>query len=134
MDTELLSLRRTSGGSVANLLKDFHYATRALRKSPSFAVTSILTLALGIGAVTSIFSVVDSVLLKPYAFRDPDRLVIWRETIQEISSQYPLVPDNYRHYLYLKDHAKTVADAAILRNASFAVTTGEGHPQVVKGL
>lgn len=52
------------------------YAIRALRRSPAFALTTIVTIALGVGASTAIFSVVDAVLLKPLPYRDPDRLVL----------------------------------------------------------
>ena len=76
-------------GSMLTLFDDLRCAVRGLSKSPIFAVTSILTLALGIGAVTAVFSVVNSVILRPYSFRDPGRLVIWRETIQEVSNRYP---------------------------------------------
>jgi len=119
---------------VANLSNDFRYALRGLRKSQGFAVTSILTLALGLGAVTAVFSVVNSVLLRPYGFRDPDQLIVWRETMREVRDRYPLLPDNYKHYLYLKAHSQTIADAAIVQNASVAVTVGANHPQVVSGL
>ena len=69
---------------MANLSNEFLYALRGLRKSPGFAVTSILALALGIGAVTAVFSVVNSVLLRPYGFRDPARLIVWRETMEVV--------------------------------------------------
>ena len=54
---------------------ELRFSIRRLRRSPGFSLTAILTLALGIGAVASVFSVVNSVLLKPFAFRDPSRLL-----------------------------------------------------------
>ena len=55
--------------------RDLAYAVRTLRKSPVFAITAIVTIALGIAASTAIFSVTDAVLLRPLPYRDPDRLV-----------------------------------------------------------
>ena len=58
------------------LRKDFAYAWRTLKRSPLFALTAAVTLALGIGASTAIFSVTHAVVLRPLPYRDPNRLVL----------------------------------------------------------
>jgi len=113
---------------------DLRYALRQLRKSKGFAFTALLTIALGVGAVTAVFSVVNTVLLRPYPFRDPGQIVVWRETIQEIQQAEPLLPDNYRHYLNLKGRATSIQDAAIVQTAGFSVSVGVDHPQMTEGL
>ena len=84
---------------VGQIGRDLRFGIRQLRRSPGFALTAILTLALGIGAVTSVFSVVNAVLLKPFSFRDPGRLIVMREMVDEIRGKTDAIPDNYRHYL-----------------------------------
>ncbi len=112
--------------------RDFRYAVRRLRKSPGFALTAVLTLALGIGAVTSVFSVVNAVLLKPCAFRDPERLVVLRETVEDRArSGRTSIPDNYRHFLRLKKDAKTIEDAAIFQQSGVSVSPNGDHPHIV---
>ena len=112
--------------------RDIRYAIRQLRKSPGFAVTAILTLALGIGAATSVFSVVNAVLLKPFAFRDPEQLVVMREAvIDEARSDRSAVPDNYRHFLRLKKDAATLEDAAIFGQRGMSVSPSGDHPRMV---
>ena len=116
------------------LLTDLRYSARRLSKSPSFTLASIVILALGIGAVTAVFSIVESVILRPYPFRDPGQLVVWHESIQEVSNRYPFIPDNYLHYRNLKAHSTKIADAALFLDSSFAVSLAKEHPEIVKGL
>ncbi|HWA96815.1 MAG TPA: ABC transporter permease [Terracidiphilus sp.] len=71
------------------LAQDLHYALRQIRRSPGFAITVIGTLALGIGAATAMFTVVDHVLLNPVPYRDPGRLVILSEGDGKSPSWYP---------------------------------------------
>src|SRR6202167_5099573 len=117
------------------IARDIRFAVRQLRKSPGFALTAILTLALGIGAATSVFSVVDAVLLKPFAFRDPDRLVVLREAVEDpASGERSAIPNNYRHVLRLKNDATTIEDAAIFGQRGMSVAAGADHPIIVGGV
>ena len=80
---------------IETLLQDIRYGTRVLRKNPGFSVVALLTLALGIGATVSIFSVVNAVLLRPLPFPQGDRLIEIQESIPKASpGQYPVsAPD-----------------------------------------
>ncbi len=112
--------------------RDLRYAVRQLRKSRGFALTAILTLGLGIGAATSVFSVVNAVLLRPFAFRDPGRLVVLREAVEDKApSERELIPDNYRHFQRLKTTAATLEDAAIFAQQGKSVSPNGDHPRIV---
>lgn len=123
---------------------DLRYAFRQLRKSPGFTLTVVLTLTLGIGAVTAVFSVVQGVLLRPYPFHDPSRVVVLRETVRELEKISPLLPVNYLHYVNLKNNAHTLEDAAIFQNDGFSVSIDSNvnasssdesaHPHETEGL
>jgi predicted permease len=119
---------------VERLLQDARYAFRQLLRTPGFTLVALLIMACGIGASTAVFSILDSVLLRPYAFRDPGQIVVWREVLQEVAKEYPSVPDNYRHFVYLRSHASTIQDAALIQNASFATAADGDHPRIEKGL
>src|ERR1044071_7774202 len=80
----------------SSLLRDLRYSFRTLMRNPGFACVSVLALALGIGANTAIFTVVNSVLLRPLRFEKPEQLVVVRErNLKAGFPQFSLSPGNY---------------------------------------
>ncbi len=129
---------RWGGLRLERLIQDMRFAVRQLRRSPGFTVTAVLTLGLGIGSVVAVFSVVYSVLLRPYGFAGQGQLVVWHEVVEEWKGFLPSVPANYKHYIMFKTRAHSVADAAILQPGAFFVssagTGGSVHPTLLQGL
>ncbi len=108
--------------------QDFRHALRILRRDATFTITAILILAVSIGANTAVFSIVNSVLLRPLAYREPGRLFAVLEIIPQFSDLYPLLGANARHFLEWKRHCSSFADAALVDRAEFNLT-GAGEPE-----
>jgi ABC-type antimicrobial peptide transport system permease subunit len=76
---------------LASIAQDVRYAARSLRRTPEFTCVAVLTLALGIGATTAIYSIIDAVIIQPLAYEDPDQLYSVHEVIPSIAATIPLV-------------------------------------------
>lgn len=106
------------------LIQDLRYALRQLLKSPGFAITAVLSLTLGIGATTAIFSVVYSILLDPYPYRDADRMV--HVELRDKSDRGPLLFVNSSEYEELRK--ATSVDDVFLQNEESQILTGGQFP------
>ncbi len=114
---------------MSGLIQDVRFAMRQLRKSPGFTLVAVLTLALGIGANTAIFSVVEGVLLRPLPYRDSDQLVRVWSTSNRSSKDVSSYPD-------FKDWAEqnhSFQQMAAYRGQSFNLSGGN-HPERIRGL
>ena len=109
------------------LLQDFRYALRQLRKKPGFTVVTVVTLALGIGATTAIFSVIRAVLLRPLAMQEPSRVIYVQEQWRDI---FPGL--SVGNFADVQQQNTSFASLCASNNASFNLATGE-TPERVEG-
>ncbi len=105
-------------------LQDLRYAFRLLRKRPAFAAVAVLTLALGIGANTAMFTVVHAVLLRPLAFRDPARLVLVPER-----NNFNIISVSYQNYIDWRDQSRSFDVPLQATQGATATLTGAGDPE-----
>ena len=111
---------------LADLLRDVRLAIRSLTKAPGFALAAILTLALGVGATSAIFSVVNGVVLRPMPYPDSESLVmVWEITPQ--SGQFSVAPANFFDW---RQQATTFEGLAALGNSDVTLQGPNGPEQV----
>jgi putative ABC transport system permease protein len=103
---------------------DLRYALRTLRNNPGFAAVTVLTLALGIGANTAIFSVINAVLLRPLPFSNPDQLCIITESLPS----FPAIGPSYENFQDFRDRAKSFSAVSATRLTTLTLT-GAGEPE-----
>src|SRR4051812_16101892 len=112
------------------MLQDFTFALRVLAKTPGFVAVAVITLALGIGANTAIFSVIDAVLLRPLPFPRPNELIsVWSQVNGETDRETGSFPD----YVDLRDQSQTIDSMFAYTRAGTVLGTGdESHD--IRGL
>ncbi|MBZ5500413.1 MAG: ABC transporter permease [Acidobacteriia bacterium] len=114
-------------------LQDIRYGARQLMKSPAFLVISVLILALGIGATTAIFSVVDAVLLNKFPYTDPDRLVmLWEKNPALGAFVGDRVQTNYLNFQEWRKQSTSFEAIGGFEDASFNLTGGD-RPELIAG-
>jgi putative ABC transport system permease protein len=109
------------------LLQDIRYAWRSLTKTPGFTAIAVSCLALGIGINTSIFSVVDGVLLKPYPYPEPDRLIVLNSVNQRVGVQRGGI--SYADFKDLREQNTTLTALAAFTGRSLTISDGTSEPE-----
>ena len=110
-------VRETRGvHMIEDILQDLRYGARMMRRTPGLTLIAVVTLALGIGANTAIFSVVNAVLLRPLDHPESDRLV--RVSLQNVETDDPHNPIGDADFLAMRDRNRTLAGLAVFRAPS----------------
>src|SRR3954468_15261457 len=110
-------------------VQDLKYSLRALCAAPAFTFAAVAALALGIGATTAVFSVVNAVLLRPFPYPDPDRIVMFRNTSPQ-GTGGGSSPAKFEHWA---SQTSVIQDAAAFRNVTVNFTGGDVPEQLTSG-
>ncbi len=116
---------------MSTLIQDLRFACRGLMKTPGFTAVTVLTLALGIGATTAVFSLVNGVLLRPLAYAQSDRLVSVNELIPALAQKYPVLPVSARHFMEWRDKCSSFESLSLIDPGTMTLT-GKGEPEHVE--
>jgi len=116
------------GRPLDDLSQDLRYALRGLRKQRAFTAVAVITLALGIGANTAIFTVINTVLLRPLPYEKPDELVVLTETVSERPAGV-----SYQNYVDWRNQNTVFANVAALRPRESFNLTGAGESERLQG-
>ena len=114
------------------MLFDIRYAFRTLARNPGFAAVAILTLALGIGANTAIFTVFNGILLRPLPYPQPARLVTVEEVVPKFARFGPTLPANAWHFREWRKQSRSFDRLALVSDRTFTLTSA-GEPERVAG-
>jgi predicted permease len=114
------------------LVQDSRYAIRTLRRSPGYAAVAVLTLALGIGANTAIFSVVYTILLRPLPYVSSEELVTISSHIAQTQARFPTLPVRAVDFLELRRSSRELSELSALSGGEFSLT-GTGEPERLYG-
>jgi len=123
--------RQNSVVVVESTWRDLKCAMRNLARAPGFTATAVLTLAVGIGATTAIFTLVYDALLRPLPFDRPGQLMRMQEVVAEFKDIYPTLPMNANHFEMWQRNAKTIRAMTVMDEQSVPLGLGE-HPLQVK--
>ncbi len=125
--------RRKVGDMTSSIIQDVRYALRGFRKNPMFTAVATATLALGIGANTSIFSVVSGVLLQPLPYDEPENLVaIYSRFLPESGYDFPEYPVGSPEYFDYLNENRSMESVAAVSTEMLTITEGEGDPEVLR--